>query len=91
MMTRPRSATHWGLGLILYELLAGTRSVGERNILHLLELNRSVDPDRLAGEAPDPFRALLRRMLARDPEARTVAMQEVERVLRDGAAGSPPS
>ncbi len=71
----------FALGLVLYELLRGARLFGDMNILQALSEIRRIDPEPLAAASPPPFDALLRQMLARDPQRRTIDMEEIEAAL----------
>ncbi|MCH8807835.1 MAG: hypothetical protein IH986_17355, partial [Planctomycetes bacterium] len=41
-----------------------------------------IEPDDIAETVDEPYRALLRRMLVRDPGARTITMSEIKDTLR---------
>ena len=56
----------FALGLILYELATGKMAFPGGNLLQILDQIRSVDPEPLAAEAPDPLSGILRRLLIRD-------------------------
>ena len=71
----------FALGLILYELATGKMAFPGGNLLQILDQIRSVDPEPLAAEAPDPLSGILRRLLIRDPLARTITMREVTETL----------
>jgi serine/threonine protein kinase len=79
----------FSLGLILYELATGKMAFPAGNLLRLLDQIRSVEPESLAAEAPEPFAALLRRLLVPDPAQRTITMREAAEYLL-GAAEPPP-
>jgi hypothetical protein len=42
-----------------------------------MEQIRSIDPVSMAAEAPEPFRSLIRPMLAPDPRDRTTTMRQI--------------
>ena len=71
----------FSFGLILYELLTGIRSFGDRNILEILKLVRSIEPGTYADPLEEPFRSLVRKMLVRAPADRTITMAEIEAIL----------
>ena len=71
----------FALGLILYELATGKMAFPGGNLLQILDQIRSVDPEPLAAEAPDPLSGILRRLLIRDHLARTITMREVTETL----------
>lgn len=71
----------FALGLILYELATGKMAFPGGNLLQILDQIRSVDPEPLAAEAPDPLSGILRQLLIRDPLARTITMREVTETL----------
>lgn len=71
----------FALGLIIYELLRGQKAFGDRNVLEVLSQIRDLDPSRLTADLPEPYRALLPRMLARDPAARTITMRQIYDLL----------
>ena len=63
------------------------------NLLQVLDQIRSVDPDRMAAHAPEPFDSLLRRMLPETPASASITMKEVaDTLLVSGriAAGDHP-
>ncbi|MDX2036059.1 MAG: redoxin domain-containing protein [Isosphaeraceae bacterium] len=77
------SSDVFALGVIAFELLTGRKAFTGANILAILrEIERS-DTAALADETPERFRDLLKRMLARDPADRTIAMAEISRLLAE--------
>ena len=74
----------FALGLILYEMLVGKRSLTDLNLLQVLSRIRTIDADQLAGKVDEPFRSLLQRMLVRDPAERSISMHDVEGTLTNG-------
>jgi alkyl hydroperoxide reductase subunit AhpC len=71
----------FSLGLILYELATGRMAFPAGDLLQILDQIRSVEPESLAAEAPEPFAPLLRRLLVRDPDRRTITMREAAEYL----------
>jgi len=71
----------FSLGVLFYELATGKVAFSGDNLLQVFEQIRSVDPESMAGDAPEPFDALLRRMLAGDPVRRSITMKEVAETL----------
>ncbi|MGP0064915.1 MAG: protein kinase domain-containing protein [Isosphaeraceae bacterium] len=78
----------FSLGIILYELATGKLAFPGANLLRILDQIRSVDPEVLAAETPDPLAALLRRLLIRDPDERTITMREVAEILLGSSEGA---
>jgi eukaryotic-like serine/threonine-protein kinase len=70
----------FSLGLILYEMTTGKRAVQEGSLLETLRQIDQLQGDVLAGQAPDPFKSLLRQMLGRHPEDR-ISMNQVAEKL----------
>ena len=76
------------LGLILYESVTGRRVIHAVNILDALRQIDEVDPERLAADVPEPFRAILRTALHRNPQQRQITMAEIaERLTAASACG----
>jgi serine/threonine-protein kinase len=71
----------FALGVVLYELATGRTAFAAPHVLHVLEEIRSVEPSRMAAEAPPPFRSLIEPMLAPDPRRRTVSMRQLVDVI----------
>jgi eukaryotic-like serine/threonine-protein kinase len=67
----------FALGVILYELSTGKIAFSASNVLQVLEQIRSVDPDEMAAEAPEPFASLIRPMLVPDVQNRTITMRQI--------------
>jgi alkyl hydroperoxide reductase subunit AhpC len=67
----------FSLGVVLYELSTGQTAFSAPHVLQVLEQIRSLDPDRMASDAPEPFRSLIAPMLQRDPQDRTVTMKQI--------------
>lgn len=68
----------FSLGLILFEMTTGKRAVQEGSLLETLRQIDQIEGDRLADQAAEPFRHLLRQMLNRHPEERVSMNQVVE-------------
>jgi serine/threonine protein kinase/Tol biopolymer transport system component len=87
-----RRADLWAFGVVLYEMLAGTRLFGGDEISDTLALVLTSDPDwtKLPANTPEPIRRLLRRCLDKDPKRRLAsasdARLEIDDALRDPAA-----
>jgi serine/threonine protein kinase len=71
----------FSLGVIFYELATGKAAFPADRLLQVLEQIRAVDADLMAAESPDPFPALLRRLMARDPLERSITMKNVADTL----------
>jgi alkyl hydroperoxide reductase subunit AhpC len=83
----------FSLGAIFYELATGTPAFPAETLLQVLEQIRAVDPEKLAAESPNPFPPLLRRLMAGDPQSRSITMKEVADALNgwaDSAAAITP-
>jgi TOMM system kinase/cyclase fusion protein len=79
----------FSLGIVLYEMLAGTRPFRgeyEQAVLYSI-LNQEEDPiaDLVEGISP-PVAGLIHRMLEKEPENRIRSMRDVARILAGGAA-----
>jgi alkyl hydroperoxide reductase subunit AhpC/predicted Ser/Thr protein kinase len=83
---RGEPATHvsdvFSLGVIFYELATGKPAFPAENVLQVFEQIRSVNPDSMAAETPEPFTSLLRHVLIGDPLQRTITMREIVEALR---------
>jgi alkyl hydroperoxide reductase subunit AhpC len=71
----------FSLGVIFYELATGKAAFPAERLLQVLEQIRAVDADLMATESPDPFPALLRRLMAADPLRRSITMKDVADTL----------
>ena len=69
----------FALGVILYELATAKAAFQADNLFQVLDQIRSVDPDTMAAETPEPFASLLRQLLIADPDQRTITMKDVAR------------
>src|SRR5262249_41853964 len=77
----------FSLGVMLYELAAGKTAFPANNLREVLDQIRSVEPEQFAGELPEPFAALVRELLRRDPGERRITMKEASEVLRAAREG----
>jgi alkyl hydroperoxide reductase subunit AhpC len=71
----------FSLGVMFYELATGKEAFTGDNLLRVFEQIRSVDPESMAAETPEPFDPLLRRMLSGDPQLRSITMKEIAETL----------
>jgi alkyl hydroperoxide reductase subunit AhpC len=82
---RGEPATHvsdvFSLGVIYYELATGRPAFPAANVLQVFEQIRSVDPESMAAETPEPFTSLLRHVLIGDPRQRKISMKEIAEAL----------
>lgn len=67
----------FSLGTVLYELATGRTAFAAPHVLQIMERIRSIDPESMAAETPEPFRTLIRPMLAPDPKNRTISMRQI--------------
>ncbi len=58
------------------------------NLLQILDQIRTIEPEPFAAETPEPLAAILRRLLIRDPDERTITMREVAEILFSATEGS---
>ncbi|MFI5454561.1 MAG: redoxin domain-containing protein [Isosphaerales bacterium] len=78
----------FSLGVIFYELATGKTAFPAANLLKVFDQIRSVDPDMMAAETPEPFTSLLRQSLIGDPDQRSITMKEIADTLL-GSSESP--
>jgi serine/threonine-protein kinase len=71
----------FSLGIILYELATGKVAFPATGLLQVLDQIRSVDPEAMAAETPEPFASLLTRVLISDPDRGRITMQELAETL----------
>jgi eukaryotic-like serine/threonine-protein kinase len=71
----------FALGVILYELATSKTAFQAENLFQVLDQIRSVNPDPMAAETPEPFASLLRQLLIADPRQRTITMKDVAETL----------
>jgi len=67
-----KRADIWSFGVVLFEMLSGTRLFDGESVSHTLaDVQRGeIDFNRLPGETPQPIRAVVQRCLDRDVKAR---------------------
>jgi Tol biopolymer transport system component len=85
-----RRADVWAFGLVLYEMLTGTRMFGGDSVAETLA---SVMKDQIAltslpADTPASVRLLVKRCLERDPRRRLQSIGEARIILEDAIAGS---
>src|SRR5262249_18536244 len=81
----------WAFGVVLFEMLTGTRPFGGETLSETLAAIIK-DPPALAALAPrvpPQLRALIARMLEQDPRERLRDIGDARIALRDIAAGTP--
>jgi eukaryotic-like serine/threonine-protein kinase len=71
----------FALGVILYELATSKAAFQAENLFRVLDQIRTVNPDTMASETPEPFASLLRQLLIADPDQRTITMKEIADTL----------
>jgi serine/threonine protein kinase len=67
----------FALGVVLYELSTGKTAFSSQQLLRVFEEIRSINPVRMAAEAPEPFRTLIEPMLAPEPGHRLITMRQI--------------
>jgi eukaryotic-like serine/threonine-protein kinase len=76
----------FSLGVVLYEMLTGIRPFrgqSQPSILHEICFGAPAPPEQLRSEIPLELAALVRRCLAKSPEARYPSAAKLETALRD--------
>ncbi|WP_437838531.1 protein kinase domain-containing protein [Sorangium sp. So ce1153] len=75
----------YGLGLVAREALTGAQPIGAADLRSLLALSKDSDEPSLAldSSVPEPLRALVQDMIARNPARRPSSMEEVARRARE--------
>ena len=81
----------WGLGVVLYEMLAGHRPFGGAYAAAIGYAVLHEDPPPLAGELPDRLPAVVSRCLAKDPADRYGSMEALAEALRGEPAPQAPA
>ena len=74
----------WSFGVVLWEMLTGTRLFQGESTMHILAdvLRADIDFDGLPEDTPAPVRDLLMRCLDRDPKTRLRDLGEARVMLR---------
>ena len=94
-----RRADIWAFGVVLYEMLTGTRGFTGESVVETMAavMTRELDWTRLPADTPMPVRRLLRRCLEKDPKRRLrdigearIALDEPE-ISPAEVASSPPA
>jgi Tol biopolymer transport system component len=85
----------WSFGVVLYEMLSGSRLFAERTTTDTLAavLRAEIDWDRIPDPTPERLRRLLRRCLEREPRHRlhAIADARIELEAPDDPAAPAPS
>jgi serine/threonine protein kinase len=71
----------FSLGVMFYELATGKPAFPANHLLQILDQIRSVEPEMLASETPEPFAALLCQLLIVEADQRRITMREVAETL----------
>jgi Tol biopolymer transport system component len=87
-----KRADIWAFGVVLYEMLTGTRAFPGDTVTEVAGavIHKELDLSRLPESAPDSVRLTLRRCLQKDPRQRLRDMGDV-RLALDGAFDAPVS
>jgi serine/threonine-protein kinase len=87
--TADRRADLWALGVVLWEMLTGSRLFPGKTVTDTLAgvLRDEPDWESLPSETPASVRRLLRRCLERDPQARLADASTARLELEDALAG----
>jgi serine/threonine-protein kinase len=85
----------YSLGLVLYEMLAGAPAFASSEIVHLLTKQLTEPPPPLSDAIPPEIRALVERLVEKDPNARVDSAQalvlEIDRASGASGPGSGPT
>jgi alkyl hydroperoxide reductase subunit AhpC len=71
----------FALGLILYEMVTGSKAIEGDSILAVLQRVSEIDPDRYAAQVPEPFSSVIREALISDPTSRHITMDQIASAL----------
>ena len=84
-----RRADIWAFGVVLYELLTGTRAFSGETVVETLAAVVKGDPDwtRVPAQTPTTVRQLLRRCLEKDPKRRLRDIGEARIALDEAGSG----
>ena len=87
-----KRADIWAFGVVLYEMLTGTRAFSGESVTEVAGavIHKDLDLKALPDVTPESVRLLLRRCLQKDPKQRIRDMGDVRLVL-DGAFDAPAS
>jgi alkyl hydroperoxide reductase subunit AhpC len=72
----------FSLGVVLYEMLTGTKAFTGQNILQVLHEIGNADSARYAAEVPEPFATVLRESFVAEVRARRLTMERIAEMLR---------
>ncbi len=84
----------WSLGVVLFELLTGTRPFAGATTAETLEAVRTADvptPSRLRSEIPARLDAIVQRCLTRPPSSRFPSAESLRDALQAAARTLPPA
>ena len=90
-----RRADIWAFGVLLWEMLTGSRLHGGETVSDTLASILTSDPDwgALPAATPEPLRRLLRRSLAKDPRHRLSSLGDARLEIEEATdeAATPPA
>ena len=86
-----RRADIWSFGVVMWEVLTGSRLFDGETVSHTLAdvLRAQIDFGKLPAETPENLRALLRRCLDRNPKTRLRDIGEVRIALSSSSMSGP--